>query len=1250
MLRILAVLVALAAFSPFALAQSQVELMTTSASTTTTGTGTVCNSYWHDTRNQMIYLASDLTAAGIIPASIINGVAFRCAEIPGKALENVRIRIQHTTATTTTAWVTSGWTNCYGPITHQPAALSVGNWWTLTFSTPFMWNGIDNLLVDYTTDGTSYVAGGGCYARTTATVRNVFGYSDSGYTWPYDAPTSQMTAYTRSSVPAIRLDYTPGGLHIVNSNPLPNGAVNSAYNQTITASHGVLNYTWTLPITGLPPGLSATQVGQNLQISGTPTAAANYQFTVTVTDSDSPPVVKNKTFDMLVVPPPAPAPFLDTFSGDLGWQMGSTWTRGVATAYSASGPTRSEPSVDATPAPSVDNMILGDTIGGDYSGSIGTTLWAVSPMVNCTSLTNVRLRFQRWLGVNIGAQAWVQVTNNGTNWTTVWSWNTGTSSQALTDTAWNLVSYDLTTVAAGMATVQVRFGIGPSTGSTSIHTGWCIDDFQIFDPGPDLEVKEGGTTGTTITDNAPVGGLRSFGNVTMGSQSTPLVIGLINNSGSNITFGSPFPKSGTNPGDFYIDATGMPNPLPAGNSTTFTITFFVASTGTAGPKSATISIPHNAGGVPGQSFEINVTANAVAPGTGTIQVFVGSTAGTQVTHQQAAANTARDFGSMIVNTGPGTPITLVISNPGPGTLTITQPDMGGTWWTQYNVGTVSSLSIAQGSTATFTVAFDPDSIGIKNAFVRIPNTQQGGPAVFEVPVLGEGVPSAPLIDVYESTLGGNPIAHNDPVTGTARDFGDQGVTAGPTTPLTIVIENTGGADMTLGLPTLTGTGAAHFILDTTGYLTTLPAGSSTSFTVAFDPTSTGQKDAVINITHNDVTTPTPFLIPITGNGVTVAPAIAVRETSSTGTPLANPAPAAGILAFGNQAIGTISTAAFIYVENTGTANLNLTAPNFSTGTTEFTINATGFAGALAPGASRTFSITFNPTTTGTKAALISFTHNGAGTSSPFQLNVSGNGINNAPYLEVRVDSMAGPMVAHNAAALAGGNRDLGSVDIAAGTLTKTVFVANPGTQDLTVSAPTLLGPNAAQYTVSTTGFPATLVAGTNISFTITFDPTNVGLKEAYVELVHNDAGQTSPYIINVVGTGTSPTGVSIDTASLPSGVVGQPYGPVTLAAIQGTAPYTWSLHNSTMPAGLTLSPTGNITGTPMTGGNHNIRIRVTDDTGGTNDRVFMLQLGGGALSTGGRAGGGGGCVAAAPAMPFALLALLAVPLLRRRRK
>lgn len=1068
--------------------------------------------------------------------------------------------------------------------------------------------------------------------------------------WSTAGPHGPTTSYSYGEAEDYLVNL---GFAISTSSPLATGAQQSPYNQTIQATNGVTPYAWNTAISGLPPGLSAAQVGNDLQITGTPTSAAmgTYTFTVNVSDSAVPAAQANKQFQIAVVPPPTPAPFLDTFSQDTGWQRFGTWQRGVATAYNpTTTPTRSEPGTDVTPAPNNDNMIMGDNIGGDYPSTLTATDWAVSPMVDCTQLTNVRLRFHRWIGLNLFGQAWIQASNNGTNWTTIWSHNTGTSSAGLHDTAWTMVSYDLTTIAAGNATVQVRFGIGPTTGTTAVSTGWCIDDLQIYDPGPDLEVKEGGTTGTTITDNLAVGGLRNFGNVTMGQQSTPLVIGLINNSSSSITFGSPFPKSGSNPTEFYIDASSMPNPLPAGQSTTFTITYYVATTGTSGAKSATISIPHNAGGVSGQSFEINVAANAVAPGTGTIEVYIGSTAGTQVTHQEAAALTARDFGQMIVNTGPGTPITLVISNPGPGTLTITQPDMGGTWWTNYVVGTASSLSIPQGGTSTFTVAFDPDSVGIKNAFVRIPNTQQGGPAVFEVPVVGEGIPSAPLIDVYETTVGGNPIAHNDPAASTARDFGSQGVTAGPTAALTIVIENTGGADMTLGVPTLTGTGAAHFVLDTTGYLTTVPAGSSTSFTVAFDPSTAAQHDAVINITHNDTTTPSPFLIPVTGLGVTTAPAISVRETSSTGTTLANPAPAAGILAFGNQAIGTISAAAVIYVENTGTANLNLTTPNFTTGTTEFTINATGFAGALAPGASRTFSITFNPTTTGNKASVISFTHNGAGTSSPFQLNVSGNGINNAPYLEVRVNSLAGPMVAHNAAALTGGDRDLGSIDIAAGTLTKTVFIANPGTQDLTVSAPVLMGPDAAQYAVTTAGFPAVLTAGSNISFTLTFDPINVGVKAAFIELVHNDASQTSPFIINVVGTGTSPTGVVIDTSSLPSGVVGQPYGPVTMTALQGTAPYTWSLHNSTLPAGLTLSPTGNISGTPTSGGNFNVRIRVTDDTGGTNDRVFMLQLGGGALSTGGRAGGGGGCVAATPVMPFAMIALLALPLLRRRRK
>lgn len=75
----------------------------------------------------------------------------------------------------------------------------------------------------------------------------------------------------------------PGPLTIITSS-LAGGTVATGYNQTLSASGGTLPYTWSL-VQGqgtLPPGLNLSAGGV---ITGTPTTAGTYNFTVRVTDS-----------------------------------------------------------------------------------------------------------------------------------------------------------------------------------------------------------------------------------------------------------------------------------------------------------------------------------------------------------------------------------------------------------------------------------------------------------------------------------------------------------------------------------------------------------------------------------------------------------------------------------------------------------------------------------------------------------------------------------------------------------------------------------------------------------------------------------------------------------------------------------------------------------------------------------------------------------------------------------------------------
>lgn len=75
----------------------------------------------------------------------------------------------------------------------------------------------------------------------------------------------------------------PGPLTIVTS-ALAGGTVGTSYLQSVSASGGTLPYTWSIvPGLGtLPPGLSLSAGGV---ITGTPTTAGTYNFTVRVTDS-----------------------------------------------------------------------------------------------------------------------------------------------------------------------------------------------------------------------------------------------------------------------------------------------------------------------------------------------------------------------------------------------------------------------------------------------------------------------------------------------------------------------------------------------------------------------------------------------------------------------------------------------------------------------------------------------------------------------------------------------------------------------------------------------------------------------------------------------------------------------------------------------------------------------------------------------------------------------------------------------------
>ena len=202
------------------------------------------------------------------------------------------------------------------------------------------------------------------------------------------------------------------------------------------------------------------------------------------------------------------------------------------------------------------------------------------------------------------------------------------------------------------------------------------------------------------------------------------------------------------------------------------------------------------------------------------------------------------------------------------------------------------------------------------------------------------------------------------------------------------------------------------------------------------------------------------------------------------------------LSFGNVNVGS-SGPQTLTVSNTGGSTLNVTgitvsgtdAAEFSASPTSFNVNA---------GGNQDVTVTFSPTSTGSKSASLSIAHNASGSPSAVTLSGTGVGV---------------PKISLSEASLVMDSTDVGS------TSQKTFTVGNTGTGSLSVTAITVTGTDAGEFTVSPT--TATIAEGAVAqTVTVTFSPDSGGSKTATLSIAHNASG--SPSSVSLNGTGVNP--------------------------------------------------------------------------------------------------------------------------------
>lgn len=876
-------------------AQTTVELLTSTTETAFSGSGYILNTYWHDNRNESLYLASELTAAGIPAGSYINAIQFKCAQANGKAFEAERIRVQHTTATGLTAFTTTGWTVAYGPTGR--ASVTADTWVTYTFASAFQWNGSSNLLIDYTEDGTSYVSGGGTYWRTVSGTRNIYGYADSSYTWPFDS----MNNYNRVGyVPSLRITYTPPGPYISvtsTTNPLAlgttsQGTPSTPVSYTVTGGSLTGNVTVTAP------------TGVQLSITG---SAGTYASSHVLTPSGG---SINQTVHARMTGASAGA-----ISGNITHSGGGATTVNLAVTGTVNPP---PPVITVTSATTP--LSLGTTSQGVAGTPASYTVSAVNLTANVFVSAPAGVEVSTTAGSGYATSIQLTQTGGTLATTTVYARIAASASQgaitgnlAHTTTGGTPVNLAVTgTVTAPVPTITVSAGTPPlNLGSVVVGSAGTPVAYTVTGANLTADIVVTAPTGVEISQTGAGGTYAGTQNLvpTAGSVNATIharligaTVGAVSGDITHTSTGAtqqnlavtgtvtPPPPSITitgvtpplNLGTVYQGTAGTPQSYSVtGANLTANITVTapagveISQTGAGGTYATTQALVPTAGSVnatiharltgatvgavSGNITHVSTTASQNVAVTGTVNPNLPNM---EVARGGAIADGGTDalgnvpFGATqtltytISNTGTlglnltGAPNLVVVTPVSNCTVSVTAPP--------------ASATVAIGGSVTFSVGYNVAAAGAFSFTVSIANDDPGtGKNPYNWTVSGTGV-SAPVIEVSRGSAiadGGN---HAIGTVGTVQSL-----------PFNFTVSNSGNAPLALnGTPEVAISGMTNCIAQVTATpATSVAVSGSTTFTISVRALASGPMSFQVSIANNDIGTgKNPFNFTVDGVG------------------------------------------------------------------------------------------------------------------------------------------------------------------------------------------------------------------------------------------------------------------------------------------------------------------------------------------------------------------------------------------------
>jgi hypothetical protein len=611
------------------------------------------------------------------------------------------------------------------------------------------------------------------------------------------------------------------------------------------------------------------------------------------------------------------------------------------------------------------------------------------------------------------------------------------------------------------------FGCTISVTFTPTATGTLNGSIKIIDNAPGsprtINLKGNGLAPTQgIVVTPPTSGL-VFSNQDVGTPSNGQNIMLTNTGNSPVTISKV--KVATGATDYGISdgCTGILQPGPFGNACFITVTFTPAAAGT---RAGSIQVTDTA---PGSPRAINLTGTGVTP-----------------TQTVVVSPTSIVFGNQVKGTTSSVIQTVTVSNTGNAPVTFTNATLTGDFSIPFN-GCTGSLAPGAGSICQIQISFTPTAVGARTGTLTIADNATGNPQ--KVSLSGTGIATTQAISLSQTSV----------------TFDAQIINT-PSAPIVVYYYNQGNVAVTISTVALAG---ADYSLSGSGCVngTFVSPNSFCTLRVTYKPAAVGMSPGTITIT--DSAPGGSRSITLSGTGINAGPGANVFPAS---------------LAFGNQKLGTTSTPQTVTLTNSGNANLVVSGVTI-TGPNNGDFNPTNNCTTVAPGFSCAITVTFSPTATGSRSAVLNITDNANPTTQT--VNLGGTGLPGpVPVVSLSPTSL-----------------DFGTVSLNTQSAPKPVMLTNTGTGTLNIPVGGITVTGTIQGNFKETDNCGTTVApGAHCTITVTFTPSATIDQTGSVNISDNAAG--SPQSVALAGEGVAPAVfLSVNSLVFGSQKVGTTSGP-----------------------------------------------------------------------------------------------------------